>query len=148
MVRQVRDQGHCRVHWFDAPMPKEQLIALYAHAAVFVCPSIYEPFGIINLEAMSSSTPVVAAQVGGIPEIVVPGQTGYLVPFATEGEQSAEPRDPDRYARDLAQAVNAILDDPEQGAVFGRQARQRVLQQFSWRSVAAQTLEWYRELLG
>lgn len=146
LVREVRNQGHCRVHWFDAPMPKEQLIALYAHAAVFVCPSIYEPFGIINLEAMSCSTPVVAAQVGGIPEIVVPGQTGYLVPFATEGEQSAEPRDPDRYAKDLAQAVNAILDDPEQGAVFGRQARQRVLKQFSWRSVAAQTLEWYRVL--
>ena len=148
LVQQLRDQGHCRVHWFDTPMPKEQLIPLYAHAAVFVCPSIYEPFGIINLEAMSCATPVVASSVGGIPEIVVHDETGYLVGFEPAGSEDSDPKDPDRFAADLAKAVNAVLDDPEKGEGFGRQARQRVLSHFSWRSVAAQTIQWYQALTG
>lgn len=90
-----------RIVWIDAMLPKEEVITLYSHAAVFVCPSVYEPFGIINLEAMACGTPVVAARVGGIPEIVVPGETGLLVDL-DQHEDGFTPRHPERYARALA----------------------------------------------
>ena len=129
-------------------LPKKDVIALYAHAAVFVCPSVYEPFGIINLEAMACETPVVASAVGGIPEIVVPGETGLLVPFETVGDATGEPRDPDAFSRALAVAVNALMNDPDRRAAMGAAARARVLAHFSWRAIAAETLRFYRELLG
>jgi glycosyltransferase involved in cell wall biosynthesis len=109
---------------------------------------VYEPFGIINLEAMACETPVVASAVGGIPEIVVPGETGLLIPVDAAGGGSAEPRDPEAFSRALADAVNELIRDPERRAAMGRAARARVLAQFSWRRIAALTLDYYRDLMG
>ncbi len=136
------------VVWIPEMLPREQTITLYSHAAVFVCPSVYEPFGIINLEAMACETPVVAAAVGGIPEIVVPGETGTLVPLEPEGGGSVEPRDPDAFSRALAAAVNALMDAPERRLEMGKAARARVLANFSWRAIAEHTLAFYRDLLA
>jgi starch synthase len=147
LVDEVKRETTIPVVWIPEMLPREQVIALYAHAAVFVCPSVYEPFGIINLEAMACETPVVASAVGGIPEIVVPGETGTLVPIEPEGGGSVEPRDPAAFSRALADAVNALMDDPDLRARMGRAARERVLAHFSWRAIAAQTLAFYRDLL-
>src|SRR5687768_13860878 len=133
--------------WIDRMVSREEVIALYSHAAVFVCPSVYEPFGIINLEAMACETPVIAAAVGGIPEIVVHGETGLLVPIQAEGEGSVEPRDPEAFSRALAAAVNELMADPDRRAAMGRAGRARVLARFSWESIARQTLAFYRELI-
>ena len=127
-------------------VPKEDIIPLYSQAALFVCPSVYEPFGIINLEAMACGTLVVASAVGGIKEVVVPGETGILVPFTPRGGADFEQRAPGKFARDLAEAVNMLLDDPERRAWMGRQARERVEQFFSWASIARRTLDFYEEL--
>ncbi|HEX8212760.1 MAG TPA: glycogen synthase [Longimicrobium sp.] len=147
LVEEVKDEVSVPVIWIAEMLSKPDVIALYTHAAVFVCPSVYEPFGIINLEAMACETPVVASAVGGIPEIVVPGETGLLVPLDAEGEGSVEPRDPDAFSRALAAAVNELMTDPARRAAMGTAARARVLAHFSWRAIAAQTLEFYRELL-
>jgi alpha-maltose-1-phosphate synthase len=147
LVEAARHDAVVPIVWIAEMLPKADAVVLYSHAAVFVCPSVYEPFGIINLEAMACETPVVASAVGGIPEIVVPGETGTLVAFEAEGDGSPEPRDPDAFSRALADAVNALMADPDRRAAMGRAARARVLDQFSWRSIAAQTLAFYRELL-
>jgi glycogen synthase len=147
LVEEVNYEAAVPVVWIPEMLPKEKVIALYAHAAVFVCPSVYEPFGIINLEAMACETPVVASAVGGIPEIVVPGETGTLVPLESEGGGSVEPRDPLAFSRALADAVNELMDAPERRAEMGRAARARVLAHFSWRAIAEQTLAFYRDLL-
>jgi glycogen synthase len=147
-VEAARAASAARLVWIPEMLPKPDVIALYSHAAVFVCPSVYEPFGIINLEAMACETPVVASAVGGIPEIVVPGETGVLVPFEAVGDQSGEPRDPEAFSRALAEAVNALVLAPERRAAMGRAARARVLAAFSWESIARQTLAFYRELLA
>ena len=146
-VEAAREAGRQKVIWIAKMLPRADAIRLYSHATVFVCPSVYEPFGIINLEAMACETAVVASQVGGIPEIVVEGETGLLVPFETAGEETSEPRDPEGFARDLATATNKILDDPERAAAMGRKGRERVEERFSWQAVAAQTLEFYQSLL-
>ena len=148
LVAEAKRESVAEVIWIPEMIPKDDVIALYSHATVFVCPSVYEPFGIINLEAMACETPVVAAAVGGIPEIVVDGETGLLVHFAAEGGDSAEPRDPLGYSRDLAKAINALLEAPERRAAMGRAARQRVLQHFSWSHIAELTLGFYRDLLA
>ena len=127
-------------------LPKKDIIVLYTHASVFVCPSVYEPFGIINLEAMACETPVVASAVGGIPEIVIPGKTGLLVPFKPTGPTQFEPSDPDRFARDLADAVNQLMDDPGKLQQMGQAARDRVEQHFSWTSIARETMGFYKSL--
>ena len=148
LVQQAKRDAAAEIVWLPEMLPKEDTIALYTHAAVFVCPSVYEPFGIINLEAMACETPVVAAAVGGIPEIVVPDETGILIPFDAEGGGSAEPRDPEAYQRALADAVNALMAAPDRRAAMGRAARQRVLAHFSWTHIAEVTHDFYRELLG
>jgi glycosyltransferase involved in cell wall biosynthesis len=148
LVEEVNYDAAVPVVWIPEMLDKPRVIALYSHAAVFVCPSVYEPFGIINLEAMACETPVVASAVGGIPEIVVPGETGLLVPLEAEGEGSVEPRDPDAFSGALAAAVNELMADPGRRAAMGTAARARVLAHFSWRAIAAQTLEFYRELLA
>jgi alpha-maltose-1-phosphate synthase len=147
LVDEARRDAEARIVWIDEMLPKPDTIALYSHAAVFVCPSVYEPFGIINLEAMACETPVVASAVGGIPEIVVPGETGLLVEFEPEGGGSAEPRDPAAFSRALADAVNTLMTDAERRKVMGRASRERVLAHFSWHSIAEQTAEFYRDLL-
>jgi glycogen synthase len=146
-VAQARRESADEIIWIAQVLPREDIIPLYTQAALFVCPSVYEPFGIINLEAMACGTPVVASAVGGIKEVVVSGETGLLVPFEPRGPADFEPRDSDRFARDLAAAVKALLDDPEGRARMGRQARERVERFFSWPSVARRTCEFYRELV-
>jgi alpha-maltose-1-phosphate synthase len=147
LVDEARRDAAVPVIWIPEMLPRDQVIALYSHADVFVCPSVYEPFGIINLEAMACETPVVASAVGGIPEIVVPGETGILVPVEPEGGGSVEPRDPEAFSRALADAVNELMDDPDRRARMGAAARERVLEKFSWRAIAGQTLAFYRDLL-
>lgn len=126
--------GQPRVRWINAMLPREDVVQLYSHALLFVCPSVYEPFGLINLEAMACGTPVVASRVGGIPEVVVDDETGWLVP----------PADPVA----LAAAVRRLLADPERAAAFGRAGRQRVEAEFSWDRIAALTLDVYREAMN
>ena len=145
-VEQARTESENEIIWISKILPKEELIAFYSQAAVFVCPSVYEPFGIINLEAMACDTPVVASAVGGIPEIVVNDQTGYLVPFTPIGASDFEPKEPEKFARDLAAHVNLILDDPAKMQALGAASRRRVEQYFSWTSIARQTLDFYQEL--
>jgi len=142
-VARARARSGRRIIWIEEMLPKEKVIHLYSHAAIFVCPSVYEPFGIINLEAMACETPVVASAVGGIPEVVDHGETGLLVAPEAIGPTEVEPRHPAQFARDLASAVNTLLDEPELRAAMARQARARVEQQFSWESIARQTLEFY-----
>ncbi len=132
--------------WISEMVPVEQIIVLYSHAALFVCPSVYEPFGIINLEAMACGTPVVAAAVGGIPEVVVHGQTGILVPFDPVSRVNPEPLRPEQYAQDLAAAINELLRAPERRQVMGAESRRRVEAHFDWEAIAVQTLEYYAEL--
>jgi glycogen synthase len=146
-VEQARTESSNEIIWISRIVPKRDIVTLYSHAAVFVCPSVYEPFGIINLEAMACETPVVAAAVGGIPEIIVNNETGLLVPFAPVSGANFEPRNPEQFAYDLAQNVNALLAEPARLREMGIKSRERVEQYFSWTSVARQTLAFYQELL-
>ena len=147
LIAEAKRDAKSEIIWIPEMLPKEDVISLYTHASVFVCPSVYEPFGIINLEAMACETPVVAAAVGGIPEIVVPGKTGLLVPFEAEGGDSPEPRDPEAFSRALAAAVNELMAAPERRESMGKAARARVLEYFSWTHIAQVTLAFYRELI-
>jgi starch synthase len=113
---------------------------------VFVCPSIYEPFGLVNVEAMACQAAVVASAVGGIPEIVVEGETGYLVHFEPGNDPFGSPRDPERFARELADRVNALVADPELARRFGEAGRKRVVEHFSWSAIAEETAALYRRL--
>lgn len=146
-VEEARRASPDPIIWIPQIVPKEEIITLYTHAALFVCPSVYEPFGIINLEAMACGTPVVASAVGGIPEVVVSGKTGLLVPFEPCGSTDFEPKDPDRFVRDLAAAVNSLLDDPDRLHQMGLRARERVEHYFSWTSIARWTLDFYWDLV-
>ncbi len=137
-----------RVVWIEEMLPREEVVQLLSHAQVFVCPSIYEPFGIVNLEAMACGTPVVASAVGGIPEIVVEGETGHLVAFEPGDDEFGSPADPDGFARDLAGAVSAVLADPAAAAAMGVAGRQRVVERFSWAVIAARTAEVYRAVVA
>ena len=147
-IERARAIGGHDIIWIREMLPREQLIALYTDAAVFVCPSVYEPFGIINLEAMACETPVVASAVGGILEVVADGETGLLVPFETAGGTDVEPRDPEQFSQSLAAAVNSLLGNPELRAQMGRRSRRRVEDQFSWTSIARQTLDFYHHVVA
>ena len=146
-VDEARREGQDEIIWIDKMLPRPEVITLYTHASVFVCPSVYEPFGIINLEAMACETPVVASAVGGIPEIVVPGETGLLVPLKAKGENNFEPEDPDLFSRNLASAINDLMDSPQRLETMGKKARRRVEEHFSWTRIAERTLAFYRELI-
>lgn len=135
-----------RVIWIERHLSQSEIIPLYSAAAAFVCPSVYEPFGIINLEAMACGTPVVASEVGGIPDIVLHGKTGFLVPYTPVSKQNPEPKDPGSFAEDLAREVNTILDHPDMGRDMGRQGMHRARETFSWSAVARRTLEFYQGL--
>ncbi len=147
-VEAARSKTKNDILWIEEMVPVPQLIALYSHAALFVCPSVYEPFGIINLEAMACHTPVVAAAVGGIPEVVVHGETGLQVPFQPTGNGSSEPQHPDTYSRDLAAAINTLMASPDQRTQMGEASRRRVEALFSWKSIAEQTQAYYRKLVS
>jgi glycosyltransferase involved in cell wall biosynthesis len=126
-------------------LPREDVIQFYSHAAVFCCPSVYEPFGIINLEAMACETAVVASAVGGIPEVVVPEATGLLVDLKLK-QGTFDPVDPPKFSADLAAAINRVTLDPGLREAFGRNGRRRVEDHFSWTAIAQRTLDLYRSL--
>ncbi len=135
------------VHWIGEMVDRKTLIELYSHAGVFCCPSIYEPFGIINLEAMACETPVVASAVGGIPEVVVDGKTGVLVPLDQMDETPFEAVDPDKFSRDLAKGVNDLMANESLRMEMAAAGRKRVEDVFSWKSIAKQTVELYESLI-
>lgn len=133
--------------WIRDMLPRHDTIELYSHAAVFCCPSVYEPFGIINLEAMACETAVVASDVGGIPEVVVPGETGLLVdPGLMPG--GFDPADPAAFSARLADAINQLARDPALRQRFGQAGRARVHNHFTWDAIAAQTLALYRNVIA
>jgi glycogen synthase len=134
------------IYWIDEIVSKADIIQLYSGAAVFCCPSIYEPFGIINLEAMACETPVVSSMVGGIPEVVVHDETGFLVPLSQETESPFAPLHPSTYAKDLAHQVNRLMEDPEKRDRFAKAGRKRAVECFSWTSIAEQTRDLYASL--
>jgi len=136
------------VVWIGEMVSREAVRQLYSHAAVFCCPSVYEPFGIINLEAAACETPVVASAVGGIPEVVVDGETGLLVPVELDVDDPMSPVDPDRFERNLAGAINALMADAATREVMGRAGRRRAVERFSWGAIARQTADLYRTLVG
>jgi glycogen synthase len=138
---------HGDVIWIDEMVDKPTVRELYSNASVFCCPSIYEPFGIINLEAMACETAVVATAVGGITEVVVDGETGFLVPIDQMNESPFEPRDPEKFARDLAARINQLMADPALCEKFGRAGRKRAEEKFGWPAIAAQTKALYEQLL-
>jgi glycosyltransferase involved in cell wall biosynthesis len=119
---------------------------LYSHAGVFICPSIYEPFGIINLEAMACETAVVASAVGGIKEVVVDGETGFLVPLDQTNESPFEATNPEKFARDLAGRVNELMKNPLLRERFGKAGRKRAEEKFSWSAIAEKTKALYETL--
>jgi starch synthase len=135
------------VIWLEQMLPKPEVIQLLSHATVFVCPSIYEPLGIVNLEAMACETAVVATRTGGIPEVVEDGETGLLVPFDPRDDGSRAPVDAAQFATDIAERVNELVRNPDRAAEMGRAGRRRAIDRFSWRAIAEQTVELYRALL-
>jgi starch synthase len=138
---------HPRIVWIEKMVTRQEAIQLYSNARVFCCPSVYEPFGIINLEAMACRAPVVASSTGGIKEVVVDGETGYLVEFDQDPVTSF-PRDPEKFARDLAARINEMLSDPGRCRRFGDAGRKRVEQIFSWTAIAQQTIQLYERLIA
>ena len=135
------------VVWIEQMLPKTEVIQLLSRATVFVCPSIYEPLGIVNLEAMACETAVVATATGGIPEVVEDEVTGLLVPFDPVDDPSRTPRDPERFARDIADRVNRLVDDPAEARQFGLAGRERAVSEFGWSAVAERVHALYRTLL-
>ena len=131
--------------WIEEMLPRADTIQFYTHARVFCCPSVYEPFGIINLEAMACETAVVASRIGGIPEVVVPEETGLLVDLPLK-PNSFEPVDPERFARSLADGINRVALDEALARRMGIAGRRRAEAEFSWRAIAGRTLELYESL--
>ena len=134
------------VVWIEEMLGKTDVIQLLSHATVFVCPSIYEPLGIVNLEAMACETAVVATRTGGIPEVVENGVTGLLVPFEPSDDGLRTPVDPAGFAHAIAERVSALLADPATAERFGKAGRARAVERFSWTKVAARTAALYETL--
>ena len=133
--------------WIQEMVDKKTVIELYSQASVFCCPSIYEPFGIINLEAMACETAVVATAVGGIKEVVVDGETGFLVPLEQMSESPFDPVNPEQFARDIATRVNQLMADSQLREKFGKAGRKRAEAKFSWSAIAAETKKLYESLV-
>jgi starch synthase len=147
LVRELeRERGG--LLWIQKMMPRPELIQLLSHASVFVCPSIYEPFGIVNLEAMACGAPVVASAVGGIPEVVEDGKTGFLVSFEPDGTPMGAPKDREAFARALATRVNELCAQPALARTMGDAGRRRVEDHFAWSTIARQTAKLYENLCG
>lgn len=134
------------VVWIPEMLPRADVVALLTAATAFACPSIYEPLGIVNLEAMACETAVVATATGGIPEVVVPGETGLLVPIEQATDGTGTPLDPDRYVADFASALTSVVSDPARAAAMGRAGRERAISSFSWGAIAERTVEVYRSV--
>jgi starch synthase len=133
--------------WIDRMLAREEVVQIVSHATVFLCPSIYEPLGIVNLEAMACETAVVATRTGGIPEVVEDGVTGLLVPFEPRDDGTRDPVDPERFAGAIAERVNDLLADPARATRMGEAGRARAIERFSWPAIASDTAALYRGLL-
>ena len=142
-VKQTRKN----VIWIDKMLEKKEVIQLYSHADVFCCPSIYEPFGIINIEAMACETAVVASAVGGIKEVVVDGETGILIPLEQQKTAPFEPVDPDAFAKDLANGINTVIHDKALKESMAKKGRKRVEDYFDWTAIAKQVMDLYQSLI-
>lgn len=142
-VKKTRDN----VIWIAEMLPKKDVIQLYSHADVFCCPSIYEPFGIINIEAMACKTAVVASAVGGIKEVVVHGETGLLIPLEQQNEAPFEPVNPDKFSRDLADGINKLINDKALREKMAINSRKRVEDYFDWIAIAKQVEDLYKSLI-
>ncbi|PWH05704.1 glycogen synthase [Brachybacterium endophyticum] len=146
LVQQLQ-QTREGVHLISEMLPRGELTQILTHATTFVCPSIYEPLGIVNLEAMACGIPVVASATGGIPEVVVDGETGLLVPIDQVSDGTGAPTHPDRFVSDLAATLTDMVSDPERARRMGEASRQRAADHFSWTSIAERTLEVYETVL-
>ncbi|WP_240670546.1 glycogen synthase [Actinoplanes solisilvae] len=144
-LRAVRDERG--VVWVQEMLPKHEVIQVLTHATVFVCPSIYEPMGIVNLEAMACETAVVATATGGIPEVVNDGVTGLLVPIEQIPDGTGTPVDPDRFVADLADGITTLIEDPGRAEAMGLAGRKRAVDKFSWSRIAEETMTVYRSVL-
>ena len=140
-------QGREGVFWIEEMLDAKSKVEFYSHASVFVCPSIYESFGIINLEAMACEVPVVATNAGGIREVVVHDETGFLIPIEPVGGGSFEPSNPARFAHAIAERVNELMADPARRLTMGQAGRRRSEERFGWLAIARQTADLYRQLL-
>ncbi len=136
------------VVWISEMLPRDEVTAVLSASSVFVCPSVYEPLGIVNLEAMACELPVVATATGGIPEVVVDGETGWLVPIEQVQDGTGTPVDEDRFVADLAAALTDAVSDLDRAARFGAAGRRRAVESFSWGTIAERTLEVYRGVVG
>jgi starch synthase len=148
LVDGLRRDRSAAVVWIDRMLPRDEVRQFLTRATVFVCPSVYEPLGIVNLEAMACAAPVVGTATGGIPEVVVPGETGWLVQIEQVDDGSGTPVEPDRFVADLAAALVEAVSDTDRAAAYGRAGRARAEAEFSWDAVATRTVEVYRSLLG
>ena len=142
-LREQRDG----VVWVPEMLPRGEVIAMLSAATVFVCPSVYEPLGIVNLEAMACELPVVATATGGIPEVVVDQETGWLVPIEQVQDGSGTPVDPDRFVADLAAALTEAVSDPARADRFGLAGRRRAVEAFSWATIGDRTMQVYLDVL-
>lgn len=140
-------QRRSGVVWIEQMLPREDLVAVLAAGTVFACPSVYEPLGIVNLEAMAVGLPVVASATGGIPEVVVDGETGLLVPLEQEQDGTGTPLDPDGFVADLADALTRVVSDPTRAAEMGEAGRIRAQQHFAWDTIGRRTIEVYESVL-
>jgi alpha-maltose-1-phosphate synthase len=146
VARLRQERGN--VVWLQEMLPKPEVIQILTHATVFACPSVYEPLGIVNLEAMACETAVVATATGGIVEVVEAGATGLLVPIDAVDDGTGEPRDPAAFAAAFAEGLNAVVRDPARAAEMGRAGRARALEHFAWPAIAEQTAKLYERLLS
>jgi len=148
MRRKVDDLKNVNPHvvWIEKMVSKAEAIELYSNCRVFCCPSVYEPFGIINLEAMACSAPVVASATGGILEVVVDQETGYLVHF-DQDPVSRFPSNPEKFSRDLAAMITELMEDPEKALKMGLAGRKRVEEKFAWSAIADQTIALYQRMI-
>jgi starch synthase len=135
------------VVWIREMLPRRDVVTLLTAATVFACPSIYEPLGIVNLEAMACETAVVATATGGIPEVVVHDETGLLVPIEQADDGTGTPLDPDAYVAAFAAAMTSLVTDPDRAAAMGRAGRERAREAFSWSAIAERTVEVYDEVV-
>ncbi|KAA9087098.1 glycogen synthase [Microbacterium radiodurans] len=147
LVRELQAE-RSGVVWIEEFLARDELCAILTAATTFVCPSVYEPLGIVNLEAMACGAAVVGTATGGIPEVVVDGETGRLVPIDQLEDGTGTPRDPERFVADLAAALTEVVSDPERAREYGRAGRERAATAFSWRSIADETAALYARVAG
>ena len=147
LVARLREK-RTGVVWIEEMLPRPELIAVLAASDVFVCPSVYEPLGIVNLEAMAVGLPVVGSATGGIPDVIVDGETGLLVPIEQVQDGTGTPIDPARFEADLAERLTTLVTDTETAKAMGQAARRRVEEHFAWEAIAQRTMDVYNWVLA